>query len=146
MRRERCATPRHSDTVSDEITGLAPVGAGLPVFLIEDLNPASDCLSNRFGSQLALDHPRSALFLERPYQRVFRAAARHLNERGNPRNREPSGQARAFSGVERHRSSVSELVSSVRVVWQILEPPTGALTMAPDHNTDYQANALVWLN
>src|SRR5262245_63649977 len=81
MRRERCAMPRHSDTVSDEITGLTPVGTGLPVFLIEDLNPASDCLSNRFGSQRALDHPRSALFLERPYQRVFRAAARHLNER-----------------------------------------------------------------
>jgi hypothetical protein len=65
MRRERCATPRHSDTVSDEITGLAPVGARLPVFLIEDLNPASDCLSNRFGSQLALDHPGSALFFAR---------------------------------------------------------------------------------
>jgi hypothetical protein len=116
MRRERCATPRHSDTVSDEITGLAPVGAGLPVFLIEDLNPASDCFSNRFA-QLALDHPRSALFLERPYQRVFRAAARHLNERGNPRNREPSGQAldaaRAFSG---HVSAVSVSVQQSSVI------------------------------
>lgn len=115
MRRERCATPRHSDTVSDEITGLAPVGAGL--FLIEDLNPASDCLSNRFGSQRALDHPRSALFLERPYQRVFRAAARHLNERGNPRNREPSGQAldaaRAFSG---HVSAASVSVQQSSVI------------------------------
>ena len=117
MRRERCAMPRHSDTVSDEITGLAPVGAGLPVFLIEDLNPASDCLSNRFGSQRALDHPRSALFLERPYQRVFRAAARHLNERGNPRNREPSGQAldaaRAFSS---HVSAVSVSVRQSSVI------------------------------
>ena len=71
MRRERCATPRHSDTAFDEIMGLAPVGAGLPVFLIEDLNPASDCLSNRFGSQLALDHPRSALFLERRISGCF---------------------------------------------------------------------------
>jgi hypothetical protein len=103
MRRERCATPRHSDTVSDEITGLAPVGAGLPVFLIEDLNPASDCLSNRFGSQRALDHPRSALFLERPIS--------------NPRNREPSGQpvdaARAFSG---HVSAVSVSVQQSSVI------------------------------
>jgi len=28
MGRERCATPRHSDTVSDEITGQAPAPVG----------------------------------------------------------------------------------------------------------------------
>src|SRR5262249_36612061 len=63
MRRERCAMPRHSDTVSDEITGLAPVGAGLPVFLIEDLNPASGCLSNRLALSALLIIPGARFFL-----------------------------------------------------------------------------------
>jgi hypothetical protein len=41
MGRERCATPRHSDTVSDEITGHAPVGAGSAIAKVRRQQPAA---------------------------------------------------------------------------------------------------------
>jgi len=75
MRRERCATPRHSDTVSDEITGLAPVGAGLPVFLTRTSIPPATALVIALALSSLLIIPGARFFLSGVSAGVSRGGA-----------------------------------------------------------------------